>query len=103
MAGQSVPHVHVHLIPRHETDYEGVNDRIYPALEANEQQLNSTLEKSSTTSTSAVTTATQDTPSTSSSSVRGGGGWRIPKDEERKPRSMDEMESEAQWLGSLFT
>lgn len=85
MAGQSVPHVHVHLIPRQETDFDGDNDKIYPALEAHEQQLGSTLEASA------------------SSMKSSGSEWRIPKDDERKPRSMDEMESEAKWLQSLFT
>lgn len=76
-AGQSVPHVHVHLIPRKVTDYEGDNDQIYPALEENEKELKRDMENE------------RD-------------AWRTPKDEDRKPRSMEEMEKEAGWLKGLI-
>jgi bis(5'-adenosyl)-triphosphatase len=78
-AGQSVPHVHVHLIPRKSTDYGGDNDQIYPALEKNEEELNGDLRSSSE-----------------------GDEWKVAKDEDRKPRSMEEMEKEAEWLKGLF-
>ena len=78
-AGQSVPHVHVHLIPRKSTDFDGDNDRIYPALEDNEKELEGNLK-----------------------SEERGSEWRTPKDEDRKPRSMEEMEKEAGWLQGLF-
>jgi bis(5'-adenosyl)-triphosphatase len=77
-AGQSVPHVHVHLIPRKSTDYGGDNDQIYPALEENEKQMKGDMESK------------RDE-------------WKTAKDEDRKPRSMEEMEKEAEWLKSLFT
>ena len=38
-AGQSVPHVHVHLLPRQSTDFGGNTDYMYPALEALEREL----------------------------------------------------------------
>lgn len=76
-AGQSVPHVHVHLIPRKSTDYGGDNDQIYPALEENEQGLKDALELKTSE-------------------------WTGAKDEDRKPRSMEEMEKEAAWLKGIL-
>lgn len=29
-------------------------------------------------------------------------GWQVPADAERKPRTLDEMESEAKWLSTLL-
>lgn len=113
MAGQSVPHVHVHLIPRHPTDYQGDNDQIYPALEAHEQELGSVLESSSSSESSAIPSpfptdqgsksGSAVTAPTTGSGAAGKSEWRIPKDEERRSRSMGEMETEAKWLASLFT
>lgn len=78
-AGQSVPHVHVHLIPRHSTDFDGDNDQIYPALERNEMGLKEDLKASEV-----------------------GSAWRVPKDEDRKPRTAEVMAQEAEWMRSLF-
>lgn len=78
-AGQSVPHVHVHLIPRKSKDYGGDNDQIYPALEKHEEELNGDLRSPST-----------------------GDDWKTAKDEDRKPRSLEEMEKEAEWLKGLL-
>ncbi|OWZ26513.1 bis(5'-adenosyl)-triphosphatase [Cryptococcus neoformans] len=94
-AGQSVPHVHIHLIPRNPTDYDGKNDRIYPLLEQSEEQLHGDLKNS-------------DVPAANGKAEHDGqtkaqpGRWEVPKDEDRKPRSMEEMESEANWLASYF-
>ena len=41
-AGQTVPHVHVHVIPRRKHDY-AENDEIYSHLEYSERNLLSTL------------------------------------------------------------
>ena len=64
-AGQSVPHVHVHILPRKLDDYER-NDDIYEDLEKQE------LSKE----------------------------W--VKDEDRRPRTSEEMTEEAQLFYSLF-
>ncbi|EIW69071.1 hypothetical protein TREMEDRAFT_31446, partial [Tremella mesenterica DSM 1558] len=90
IAGQSVPHVHVHIIPRRPTDFKGDNDRIYPALETSELRLEHDLARAQQST---------ETPDESSSTA----GWRIPKDEDRSPRTMEEMEREATRLAGLFT
>lgn len=33
MAGQTVPHVHIHILPRREGDFEK-NDQVYDAIDA---------------------------------------------------------------------
>lgn len=82
-AGQSVPHVHVHIIPRRSTDYGGDNDQIYPALEENERGMKAGLQ--------------------ARDEVKGGStGWNGLRDEDRKPRGMEEMEKEASWLKGLM-
>ncbi|KAF8713728.1 hypothetical protein RHS03_00505, partial [Rhizoctonia solani] len=73
-AGQTVPHVHVHVIPRRFTDFNGDNDRVYPILEAAEGELPSQLK------------------------VMGEG--RAPEpikvdNEGRTPRTVEDMETEA--------
>ncbi|XP_034921394.1 bifunctional bis(5'-adenosyl)-triphosphatase/adenylylsulfatase FHIT isoform X2 [Populus alba] len=42
-AGQSVPHVHVHIIPRKEGDFEK-NDEIYDAIDEREKELKRKLD-----------------------------------------------------------
>lgn len=74
-AGQSVPHVHAHIIPRKvaDLDHKGGSDAIYDMLEGDEGDIGRQLKERS----------------------------RFPKpdaDEDRKPRSDDEMKKEANWL-----
>lgn len=77
-AGQSVPHVHCHIIPRYMKD--GWGDGIYEALETNEGMMKADF-------------------------MQKEGWWReacrgmnVENDEDRKPRSMEVMEQEAEWL-----
>jgi bis(5'-adenosyl)-triphosphatase len=83
-AGQSVPHVHIHILPRRTTDFGGNNDDVYPALERNEHELNAVLSDSSKHDDYDRKVL------------------QIPKDEDRKVRTEDDMEREAQWLATFF-
>lgn len=71
-AGQSVPHVHCHIIPRYLQD--GWGDGVYEALENNEGMMRNEWWK------------------------RGCKPMGIQNDEDRKPRSMEVMERETEWL-----
>lgn len=42
-AGQTVPHVHIHVVPRKEGDFEN-NDEIYDALDVKEKELKKKLD-----------------------------------------------------------
>ncbi|KAJ1512279.1 hypothetical protein HMI55_006294, partial [Coelomomyces lativittatus] len=67
-AGQTVPHVHIHILPRVQHDFKN-NDDIYPAIEKNESQLIH---------------------------------MDVPKDEDRPPRTLEDMEKEAKLLRTHF-
>lgn len=73
LAGQSVPHVHIHIIPRHAKDYEPL-DQIYRDLEK-------------------VDLRPQEAKST----------FVVDADEDRKPRTREEMTAEAGMLTKLFS
>jgi bis(5'-adenosyl)-triphosphatase len=78
-AGQSVPHVHCHIIPRTRGD-PGGDDKVHEWLEGEEGNI-----------------------ARHQKQAEGGGdierkAAKWAEDDERKPRSMDEMTSEARWL-----
>jgi len=89
-AGQSVPHVHIHIIPRRSSDFGGNNDSVYPAIEKHEGELEGHHERATEGRNGASGVPTQSK-------------WRIPPDDERKPRSAEEMAEEAQFLARLFS
>ncbi|KAG8900692.1 hypothetical protein FRB99_005808 [Tulasnella sp. 403] len=83
-AGQSVPHVHVHILPRKWEDFGGHNDRVYPAIDENETALPEDLVKAH--------------------KLRQTKPQELHIDNEgREPRSIEEMEKEASWLTSFFS
>lgn len=86
-AGQSVPHVHIHILPRRFTDFEGENDAVYPALEAFSSDLPKNLASDN---------------GTTSGERRERVALKMDADEDRKPRSAEEMEKEAVWLSGFF-
>ena len=73
-AGQSVPHVHCHVIPRTTGD-PGGDDKVHEWLEGEEGDVGKHQKEAG---------------------ERQAGQWA--KDEERKPRSKEDMEREARWL-----
>ena len=75
-----MPHVHFHLIPRRLVgDHFANNDDIYPAIEKAEGSLPE--------ETKAVEAAEP---------------LKVDADEDRKPRTLEEMEREAEWLREIF-
>lgn len=73
-AGQSVPHVHCHVIPRAKGD-PGEGDKVHEWLEGEEGNVGGHQKEAE---------------------QRQAGEWA--KDEERKPRTKEAMEKEAAWL-----
>ena len=76
-------HVHFHILPRKfkGDPFASKNDEIYPALERNEASLPLECQKSTSFEASPL---------------------KVDADEDRVPRTLQEMEKEATWLKSFF-
>jgi bis(5'-adenosyl)-triphosphatase len=87
-AGQSVPHVHAHIIPRKKDDLEekGGTDAIYEMMESEDADLNKQLKERER---AARTELAEDEKK---------GRFPAVDNDSRKPRSDDEMRDEAEWL-----
>jgi bis(5'-adenosyl)-triphosphatase len=86
-AGQTVPHVHIHLLPRRlQGDrFAGTeNDVVYTELEKQEG------------------TISHDLASASQGGSRSPEPLRVDADALRNPRSLEDMEQEARWLAGFF-
>ncbi|KAJ9641186.1 Dinucleoside triphosphate hydrolase [Knufia peltigerae] len=86
-AGQSVPHVHVHIIPRQKGDYDhrGGGDEIYESMDGEEGN---------------VGKAFLEMQSQRSHRMNHRKEFSAGSDSDRKPRSADVMQKEAEWLRS---
>lgn len=85
-AGQSVPHVHAHIIPRQRDDLKarGGTDAIYDMMESDDADLNRQLrEKEAAEKTDAADSKPK---------------FPAVDNDSRKPRSAEEMQQEAEWL-----
>ncbi|KAI9888140.1 MAG: hypothetical protein M1823_000075 [Watsoniomyces obsoletus] len=83
-AGQTVRHVHAHVIPRYKADFEGKGDRVYELLEKEEGDIAKALNEMGSRN------GLNDTRR---------GGFPKVDEESRKARSEEEMRKEAEWLG----
>lgn len=103
-AGQSVPHVHTHVIPRkgRDLDHRGGTDAVYELLDGKEgdigraqREFGTGVEGKDAGSVIGEVRRQQEDDAKS-----GGRRTRFPAvdDRERKPRSMEEMEAEAEML-----
>lgn len=81
-AGQSVPHLHTHVIPRY-ADPNNIGDLVYRQLE--KQNLDDGMEGN-------------EQWWSRRKQFREGGGFVVRPDGERKERTMEVMKGEVQWL-----
>ena len=87
-AGQSVPHVHAHIIPRKRDDLEdkGGTDAIYGMMESEDADLNKQLKQKERAERAELDEEEKK------------GGFPAVDNDARKPRSDEEMRKEAEWL-----
>ncbi len=88
-SGQTVPHVHFHVLPRRlrgDRFAESRSDEVYPELEKQEGVLR------------------QDRAAVSETRTGSGSPepLRMDADEARNPRTLEDMEQEARWLAGFF-
>ena len=109
-AGQSVPHVHTHVIPRkgRDLDHRGGTDAVYELLDGEEgdigrvqREFGTEVEGKDAGSGSGSGSVIGEVRRQQEDDAKSGGRrTRFPAvdDRERKPRTMEEMEAEAEML-----
>lgn len=87
-AGQSVPHVHAHIIPRKKDDLQerGGTDAIYEMMESEDADLNKQLQAKEAAAQAQLAEDERR------------GRFPAVDNDSRKPRSDEEMHKEAEWL-----
>ncbi|GAA5894919.1 bis(5'-adenosyl)-triphosphatase [Sporobolomyces salmoneus] len=111
LAGQSVPHVHVHIIPRKAKDFEPL-DEMYTALESKDldaefrQAYESRPSRSERKADEAARLERERTQFVIEQEAKRSGNVDVPfsgiEDSERRPRNGEEMAKEAKWLSEFF-
>ena len=88
-AGKTISHVHFHILPRKLRGdiFQSNRDAVYPTIEKAESELHADLEQAAN-SLERRTSA--------------GEPLKMDADAERKPRELEEMVKEAEWLRSFF-
>ncbi|RMZ73342.1 HIT domain [Pyrenophora seminiperda CCB06] len=87
-AGQSVPHVHAHIIPRNKADLDdkGGTDAIYQMMESEDAHLDTQFKEKERAASAHLAEEQKR------------GRFPAVDNESRKPRSDEEMHKEAEWL-----
>ncbi|OAJ44939.1 hypothetical protein BDEG_28117 [Batrachochytrium dendrobatidis JEL423] len=88
-AGQSVAHVHIHIIPRHHGDWMN-NDDIYPEIQRKELELALETARNAGDSSTVANIEHRMKP------------FSGPDAEDRPPRTLDDMAVESGSLRSMF-
>lgn len=82
-AGQSIPHLHTHIIPRHKTN--NIGDEVYERMDSSEYDVDNSLKEFYERKARKQTQ-----------------GLVVKPDSERFDRTHDEMHKEAAWLAEEF-
>lgn len=90
-----MPHVHFHLLPRklRGDRFGDNNDEVYPAIERATSTLPQDIEAAEVAAAKAEATGRI---------AQGAEPLKVDADEDRKPRTMEEMTQEAEWLRTFF-